>query len=145
VIFHFFPQYPAVLDLSWSYVDVRDVALCHVRAFENRNAHGRYLLASATRKMPEIISLIRNKFPNLSTPWFDWSGYWGTLAVWYLSYLYGKGERDYAHYFLGKHFEGSKKKAMKDLGVKWRDVDRSIEETYVDLMDKGYIAKPPAQ
>jgi len=46
-----------------AFVDVRDVALAHVRAVENPKAHGRYLLSSSSYTWQEVVDLVHKNFP----------------------------------------------------------------------------------
>jgi dihydroflavonol-4-reductase len=49
-------RYPAIFDLSWAMVDVRDVAEAHIRAGEVPATRGRYLCGQATVTMRELVS-----------------------------------------------------------------------------------------
>ncbi|GER51891.1 NAD(P)-binding Rossmann-fold superfamily protein [Striga asiatica] len=50
----------------YSYVDVRDVALAHVLAFENSSAHGRYLLVDRVTHSFEAFDILNGIFPTLN-------------------------------------------------------------------------------
>ncbi|CAA0833354.1 NAD(P)-binding Rossmann-fold superfamily protein [Striga hermonthica] len=52
----------------YRYVDVRDVALAHVLAFENSSAQGRYLLVGSVTYSFEAIDILNRIFPTLSCP-----------------------------------------------------------------------------
>jgi dihydroflavonol-4-reductase len=51
--------YPAIMDLSWALVDVRDVAEAHVRALVEPRASGRYLCAAETVPMEQLVARLR--------------------------------------------------------------------------------------
>lgn len=51
--------YPAVMALTWGMVDVRDVADAHIAAMENNDASGRYVCASDTVTMAEVVDTMR--------------------------------------------------------------------------------------
>src|SRR5262245_53693329 len=50
--------YPAILSLTWGFVDVRDVADAHARAAEHPKAQGRYLCAGETVSMRSLVGLL---------------------------------------------------------------------------------------
>ncbi len=48
--------YPAILDLAWSFVDVRDVAHAHLRALEVPTAKGRHVCVAETVTMRRVVA-----------------------------------------------------------------------------------------
>lgn len=50
------------------YVDVRDVALAHVVAFENASASGRYCLVGRVAYLSEAFDILKQIFPSLNLP-----------------------------------------------------------------------------
>lgn len=59
----------AVPNIPLNIVDVRDVADLHIRAMENPDASGNRFIATADGQisMPEIATLLKDKFPNYAT------------------------------------------------------------------------------
>jgi nucleoside-diphosphate-sugar epimerase len=55
-------------DKVWSMVDVRDVVDALVLTYENPEATGRYICSAYTKKVSEIVSLVRSLHPDLSYP-----------------------------------------------------------------------------
>ena len=53
---------------TFGYVDVRDVALGHLKAYENENAEGRHILCTACLDGFELMDLIREIEPDLELP-----------------------------------------------------------------------------
>jgi len=68
----------AVLDLvngaetynnkSYGWVDVRDVALAHILAFEVPTASGRYLLVDKVAHYSDIVKILHNLYPDIKLP-----------------------------------------------------------------------------
>lgn len=52
----------------YRYVDVRDVALAHVVAFENPCARGRYCLVGRVAYSFEALDMLKVIFPSLNLP-----------------------------------------------------------------------------
>lgn len=52
--------YPAIIDVTLAYVDVRDVAEAHVRAADNRDAAGRYICSKELVSLEHTIDVLRN-------------------------------------------------------------------------------------
>jgi dihydroflavonol-4-reductase len=51
--------YPAIIDMTFPYVDVRDVAEAHVRAAENPDAAGRYICSNELVSMQRTVDVLR--------------------------------------------------------------------------------------
>lgn len=62
-------KFPAILDFTWTLVDVRDVASAHIAALESSNASGRYICAATENplKMQTIVHYLRDRGFNVST------------------------------------------------------------------------------
>ncbi len=62
-------QYPAIMGLTWGFVDVRDVAQAHTRALTAHGIQGRYICAGATLSMREVVGLLKeNGFAGVKLP-----------------------------------------------------------------------------
>lgn len=51
-------------NMSFGYVNVKDVATAHILAFEVPSAHGRYCLVDTVAHFSEIVKILRELFPN---------------------------------------------------------------------------------
>jgi dihydroflavonol-4-reductase len=53
-------EFPGIVDMSWSFVDVRDVSRAHIAALESDSASGRYICADTENvlHMREVVSVI---------------------------------------------------------------------------------------
>lgn len=59
-------QVPFRFSLQLSIVDVRDVALAHILAYESKNAHGRYLVPGTN--IPDLVSALHELEPDMVMP-----------------------------------------------------------------------------
>ncbi|WP_339720437.1 NAD-dependent epimerase/dehydratase family protein [uncultured Paraglaciecola sp.] len=59
---------PMILPVEFALVDVRDVAIAHIKAFENDKAKGRYIAAGVPIAMQEVIGIISKQRPSLTLP-----------------------------------------------------------------------------
>jgi len=59
---------PMILPIEFSLVDVRDVAIAHIDAFENDTSNGRYITAGEPLTMKKIIDIIAKVRPELKLP-----------------------------------------------------------------------------
>jgi len=50
------------------WVDVRDVAMAHILAYESASANGRYLLVDRVAHFSEVVKILRDLYPTLQIP-----------------------------------------------------------------------------
>jgi dihydroflavonol-4-reductase len=133
--------FPGIIGLSWGFVDVRDVAHAHVLAMEVPKASGRYLCASETLSMGEIVALLKEsgygtafKLPrlNLASPF-------GNFVVRLLSYTRPRGTGSYLRTHVGKVMMYDNSRIRRDLGVEFRNVRETILTTVEDLVRWGHV------
>lgn len=133
--------YPGIMNLTWGFVDVRDVALAHVLAMETAEAKGRYICAAETRTMRDVVSLLQEngwgegkKLPKLGLDCAI-----GDFTVKLSSYLQPKGVGSYLRTHVGRVPRFDHGKIERELGLSFRDVDRSILDTLADLKQWGHV------
>jgi len=131
--------YPVILDLAWSCVDVRDVALAHILVAETKAAKGRHVCASETIHLRDLAPLVKKHFPKAAVPTFDMSGSIGSAVGYLMSYTFTGGKRDFLQTNLGKaaRYDNSK---MKSLGLNFMTVEKSVVDTINDLIAKKLVA-----
>ncbi len=61
-------QLPLALPTGFTFVDVRDVAMAHLLAYERDDAHGRYLACARYFSMPELMRFLHELDPALKVP-----------------------------------------------------------------------------
>jgi len=135
--------YPGVMNLTWGFVDVRDVAEAHLRALENEAAHGRYLTAGETVAMRDLVALLEeegwgkgHKLPKLG---MDCAV--GDFAVRLSSYLQPKGVGSYLRTHVGRVPRYDTTKVRSELGLTFRPARTSIHDTMEDLARWGHVTR----
>lgn len=119
---HFFYGIP---DLSFTTVDVREVALAHIAAAKTPSAHGRYILAETHMvsfiDMAKILRKAHEK-PHLLP--------WAQVPSWLIrpiGSLFGLTQQYMTNHF-GIRFKVDNQRSIDELGVQYRP----IEETLID-------------
>lgn len=128
---------PACPRLYFAIVDVRDVALAHVLAFERPEASGRYLLCNGGRWMQEMAKLLAGEFPDYPVP----TGRLPNLLMYAAALLDKTVSFEYVRRNLGRatRFDGSR--APAELGFDYRPVDQTLVDTAQSFIDLG-LARP---
>ena len=135
--------YPAILSLTWGFVDVRDVADAHVRAAEHPKAHGRYLCAGETVSMRSLVGLLAaNGYGGAKLPSLGLDNPWGTTIMRLASYTQQHGVGSYLRTHLGRVPRYDTTKIRTELGVTFRPVRETILDTIKDLAKWGHVPPP---
>ncbi len=126
--------FPAIMELTWGMVDVRDVALAHVLAVETPAAAGRYLCAAESvtmRRLIEMLKPLAQAHDKLPTRAIDfWLG--SAIGRWF-AFTQPPGAASYMKTHLGRTPRFDTSKIQRDLGLKYRDIGATIAETVADL------------
>jgi dihydroflavonol-4-reductase len=132
--------YPGIVNLTWGFVDVRDVAFAHIAAATLPEAKGRYLCSGETITMRKVVELLNTlgytqyKLPKVS---MDCAA--GDFSVKLGSYLQPKGIGSYLRTHVGRSIRYDNSKIKRDLGVVFRPVEDSIRETLENLGKLGLL------
>jgi len=116
-------------------VDVRDVALAHVRAAFTPAAQGRYILCDRTLNLLEMGKALRERlgntypFPRTPVP---------TFAFWLIAPLYGY-TRAFVSCNMGYPVAFDHQRSQQDLRIEYRDVRDSLAEHFKQLIDDGVL------
>lgn len=137
-------RYPAILDLAWGLVDVRDVALAHVLAMMTPKAKGRYLCAASTMHMREVVKLLKDsgRAEGYRLPTRSFANPFGTLMMRGLSFFQPSGVGSYLRTHLGRTPSFDNGKIKRELGLTFRPVDKTILDTVADLERWGHLKRP---
>jgi dihydroflavonol-4-reductase len=134
---------PAILDIEWPFVDVRDVARAHILAMENPDASGRYIVAAGIRTMRQVVDLLkangwgdRYRLPSMSV-----DGGIGVPLSKLIARFQSSGTRDYLMNHLGGVMRFDNSKVRAELGLVFRDLDDTLLETMEDLERSGHLGK----
>jgi dihydroflavonol-4-reductase len=127
--------YPAIIDLTFPYVDVRDVAEAHVLAAENPDASGRYVCSNELVSMQRTVDVLReNGFGTYKLPKMTLTSNLASAIVKQLARFQQPGSRSFIETNLGKALALDTSKIRDELGLEFRDMDTSIVETANDLI-----------
>jgi nucleoside-diphosphate-sugar epimerase len=114
-------------DMSVTTVDVRDVALAHIRAAENPHANGRYILAHEQMiSFLQMAKLLRSThhrpflLPRRQIPG------WLVKAI---GPLFGLSQR-YMRNHLGIRFKVDNHRSREDLGISYRPIEETLRDHY---------------
>ncbi|GMN53643.1 hypothetical protein TIFTF001_022788 [Ficus carica] len=99
----------------YRFVDVRDVAMAHIQAFEVASASGRYCLAECVSHISEVLNILRQLYPTLS-----------------ISEICEDDKP------LMPKYQVSKEKA-KSLGINFTSLEASLRDTVESLKEKGFL------
>jgi dihydroflavonol-4-reductase len=134
--------YPGIMNLTWGFVDVRDVAKAHILALQP-NAKGRYLCASDTLPMREVVEIMtKNGFDKYKLPKLGMDCAVGDYAVKLSSYMQPKGIGSYLRTHIGRVPKYDNSKIQSELGLVFSDVRNTILETLADLGKQGHLPAP---
>jgi len=117
------------------FVDVRDVALAHVRAVERVEASGRFILAQRVSSFPEIAAVLRDRFgseypiPKRTVP---------KPLFWLLAPTLGV-ERRFVARNVGIRFVLDNRRSREILGIEYRDAHRTAVEHLEQLAEIGVL------
>ncbi|XP_019412683.1 PREDICTED: cinnamoyl-CoA reductase 1-like isoform X2 [Lupinus angustifolius] len=102
-------------NISYPWVNVKDVADAHVKAYETPSASGRYILSERVTHLSEVVKILRNLYPTLqiADKCADNEPFMTTYKV-------------------------SKEKA-KHLGIEFIPLDMSLKETVESLKEKKFV------
>jgi len=133
-------KYPGVMEFGWGFVDVRDVALAHILAMENHNAHGRYICWAKTLSMKDVCKFLKEKYPKgKGIPSMDMACSIGSFFVKMGSYFEESGTGQYIRTNIGKFPELDNSKIKHDFGINFKDPYESITDAVSDLIKQKHI------
>jgi dihydroflavonol-4-reductase len=125
---------PVLPDISFSVVDVKDVAAMHVRAISIDASKGKRFIASAGhRTFIQIAKTLKEAFPDrkISTTLAP------TFVLKFLALF--DGEVKAVLPSLGKHIGVNSSQAQQVLGINFIPVETSLIETSKYLVDNGFV------
>lgn len=125
---------PFVLPLQISIVDVRDVAEAHVNALTNGEDGGRYLTVAGEMMWKDIAILLKKRYPERKWP-VRVIPYSMALIV---AAFHPKITISWAKTHLKNKLFWDASPAKKELGMSWRDPEKTILETIPNILENGW-------
>ncbi|XP_020592272.1 cinnamoyl-CoA reductase 1-like [Phalaenopsis equestris] len=101
-------------NVTFGWVDVKDVAEAHILAFENPSASGRYCLVERVLHFSQLAKLIKELYPSIQVP-EKAAGDEPFIPTYHVS-----------------------KEKVKGLGISYRPFEESLKETIESLKEKGF-------
>ncbi|KAI0529445.1 cinnamoyl-CoA reductase 1 [Dendrobium catenatum] len=101
-------------NVTFGWVDVKDVSEAHILAYENPSASGRYCLVERVLHYSQLVKLIKDLYPSIQVP-----------------------EKAADDKPFTPTYQVSKEK-VKGLGLSYRPLEESIKETIESLKEKGF-------
>lgn len=132
--------YPGIMNLTWGFVDVRDVARAHVLAMETEGAKGRHICAGETIAMRKLVEMLKElgwggaKLPKLG---MDCAV--GDFTAKLASYLQPKGVGAYLRTHVGRVPRYDNGKIQRELGLRFRPLRDTVRDTLDDMKSWGHL------
>lgn len=133
-------KWPALMDLTFNVVDVRDLAEVHQAAAESQNASGRYIACAGQITMRDSVAVARSTHDHPRLPRFPLDNAAGSAVVRLLAYVQPKGVRQFLHANLRSPTTFDASRVRDELGVTYRPLDETIADTVQDQIQRGHIA-----
>lgn len=128
-----FGGFPACPRIFLNLVDVRDVALAHLRALERPAAEGRYLLHAEGLWMQDVGRLLAPRFPELPVR----TRRLPDLALYAASLLDKRLSFAWVRRTVGKVSRMDASRARADLGLTFRPMEETLVETCRSFLELG--------
>lgn len=128
-------KFPLVPKFNFGTVDVRDVALAHVRALERPDASGRYLVDCRGAWFLEIAQVIRAAFPSAKTPRANMPNW----AMYLVALFDERLTWDFLRHNLSIARRLDNARSREQLGLEYRDLDQTIRDTAQSLVELDVV------
>lgn len=135
--------WPGIVGITYGVVDVRDAAAAHIRALERPEANGRYLTAAGVRSLREMVDVLeangwgeRYRLPSIPL-----DNAFGDALVKAAASFQPKGTRAFLRTNVGRQIRIDNSRVVADLGIEFRDPDRTILDAMEDLERWGHLGR----
>lgn len=128
-------KFPMIPNFRFGIVDVRDVALAHVRGLQRADTSGRHLLNGEGAWLTEMAKLIREAHPDKKVPRFQMPN-----PLMYVVALFDKRlSWSFLRRNLGSvtHYDNAKSKA--ELGIEYRPLHETVRDTAKSFVELGIV------
>lgn len=126
-------KFPLIPKLGFNYVDVRDVALGHVRALQRPEAEGRYILSNTGGPLPRIAAPLRDAFPQSKVPRFSMPD-----PLMYVVALFDERlSWGFLRRNLGVVSGIDNRRSREGLGIEYRPLDETVRDCAQSFIDLG--------
>ncbi len=121
--------------LVFGFVDVRDVALAHIKGGYNPSAAGRYILSPTEKSLLDVAKILRKKFgddykfPKKELPKF---------LIWLVGPSVGIS-RKFVKRNIGKDLKLDQSKSITELGMTYRPLEETVTDHMEQMIEDGII------
>ncbi len=136
---------PVIAPISFNFVDVRDVAMAHIAAYENENANGRYIVGNDPIYLNDLINKIAASFQiqrpkvSLSKNTFVFSTYLMAMLS-----LFTRNKQDITPQQAKEFTKGIRyldiSRIKDEFGITLRPIDETISDTVNYILDNQLIS-----
>lgn len=132
---------PVIVDIRFPIVDVRDVALAHVRAMESPSANGRYLVSAGAPSPRRYVEMMEEAGlgEKYRLPKIGLDNPVGTALAKVFAFTLPKGSREFVRTNLGGTYHLDTSKAETELGMEWSSLDDALRDQARFLEENGYL------
>jgi nucleoside-diphosphate-sugar epimerase len=116
-----------VPDLSFTTVDVREVAFAHIAAAKTTTAKGRYILAE--KEMTRFLDMARLIKPVHKKPYLLPRGHIPNWLLRLIGPLFGL-DRNFVKEYVGIRFPTDNRRSIEELGVRYRPIQETLTDHY---------------
>ncbi|MFX0202620.1 MAG: NAD-dependent epimerase/dehydratase family protein [Candidatus Hodarchaeota archaeon] len=128
---------PMIPPMRFNFVDVRDVALAHILAYEKKEAKGRYICATDVITFKETLQLLHSMHSEIKVPRFQMSA----LLMKIYAVFSKQVTREEARISTETCIFTDTSKIQRELGWKPRPVEESLQETLQWIKNNGFHKK----
>ena len=125
---------PVLLKMHMNIVDVRDVALAHVRALTEGKNGGRYIVFNDSLWMPEVNAVLRKYIPDRKWPRIVLPK---TLSY-VMSIFHPQITMKWVKHNVGTSCGYDSSPAVEELGIEWRSIESSIVDGARSAIDNQW-------
>eukprot|EP01016_Furgasonia_blochmanni_P050473 TRINITY_DN7805_c0_g1_i4.p1 TRINITY_DN7805_c0_g1~~TRINITY_DN7805_c0_g1_i4.p1 ORF type:complete len:420 (+),score=89.83 TRINITY_DN7805_c0_g1_i4:88-1260(+) len=127
---------PAIIDMQWACVDVRNVAQAHVAALENENSNGkRYILVENSYMFEDWVNTLRKEFDPQG--WSLVKRKIGRCPLKLVSWF--DEDAKSALFYIGKRAWFDNSRSIRELGIQYIAIDKSIVDMAYSLIERGFV------
>ncbi|WP_455142239.1 NAD-dependent epimerase/dehydratase family protein, partial [Candidatus Hodarchaeum mangrovi] len=127
-------KFPMIPPMRLNFVDVRDVALAHILAYEKKKAKGRYICATNILTFKETLKLLHGLYSEIKVPRFQMS----PLLMKIFAIFLPDVTREEARVSVETCIYTDTSKIQRDLGWKPRPLKDSLQETIQWIKNNGF-------
>ncbi|MEK6805023.1 MAG: aldehyde reductase [Pseudomonadota bacterium] len=134
-------MYPAAPDLWMGVVDVRDVALAHIKAGFTPAAKGRHITNAANTNALEMGKMLRAKFGGK----YKFPKFTAPKALIYLIAPFARLTRKFVSLNVGYKIGFDNRKSVKELGLQYRPLEQTLSDHFQQVLDDGLLQRRRAR